>query len=330
METVEADVRRLPFPDGRFDQVLLVSTLEHVGADNERYGLDGAADPGGIHAALRELRRVLAADGSLLVTVPLGEPGDYGWFRQEDVRGWTRHFGRAGFFVEELELYELGKEGWRAAPTFSAEGVRYGDRGPAASAVLCADLSPRRLRRAGHARRPPAHRPAQARPALAAPAAGGLTREGRPVDWARARRHRPAHARPGPRRRVGDVRPRAAARARAGRRARLPRLPALDRAGCGRRAAVDGRPRLPRRLLDARPRARDDAGRGRAGPPAPRARGCRRDALPAHGDAPVGRPARRDHRARPLPRALPGDASRAPRCSGGASPGGGRCAARAG
>ena len=147
METVEADVRRLPFANGRFDQVLLVSTLEHVGADNERYGLDGAADPGGIQAGLRELRRVLAAGGSLLVTVPLGEPGDYGWFRQEDVRGWTRHFARAGFFVEELELYELGKEGWRAAPTFSADGVRYGDRGPAASAVLCADLSPRRLRR---------------------------------------------------------------------------------------------------------------------------------------------------------------------------------------
>ena len=147
MATVQADVRKLPFPDRHVDQVLLVSTLEHVGADNERYGLDAWPAGGGVHEALRELRRVLRRNGSLLVTVPLGEPEDYGWFRQEDVRGWTRRFARAGFFVEEQEIYELTPDGWRASPTFRSEGVRYGERGPAASAVLCAELSPRRLRR---------------------------------------------------------------------------------------------------------------------------------------------------------------------------------------
>ena len=146
METVHGDVRQLPFPDGDFDQVLLVSTLEHVGADNERYGV-GEAPSGGMDKALREIRRVLRADGSLLVTVPLGEPEDYVWFRQEDVRGWTRLFTHAGFFVEEQEVYELTDEGWHATPTFDAVGVRYGERGPAASAVLCVELSPNRLRR---------------------------------------------------------------------------------------------------------------------------------------------------------------------------------------
>ncbi len=147
LETVRADVRELPFGDASFDQVLLVSTLEHVGADNTVYGLDAEADEAGRLRALRELRRVLRPDGSLLVTVPLGEPGDHGWFRQDDVRGWTRLFARAGLFVEEQEAYELLEEGWRAAPAFRPEGVRYGDRGPGASAVLCAELSPRRLRR---------------------------------------------------------------------------------------------------------------------------------------------------------------------------------------
>lgn len=147
LETVVADVRKLPFPTMDIDQVLLVSTLEHVGADNERYGVGTAGDATGIPAALRELRRVLRPDGSLLVTVPVGEPEDYGWFRQEDVRGWTHHFVRAGFFVEEIEVYELREEGWRASPGFTGAGVRYGTRGPAASAVLCAELSPRRLRR---------------------------------------------------------------------------------------------------------------------------------------------------------------------------------------
>jgi len=147
METVVADVCELPFEDGAFDQVLLVSTLEHVGADNTVYGLDTTSDGDARLRALRELRRVLAADGSLLVTVPLGEKGDHGWFRQEDERGWSRMYARSGFFLEEVEAYELVPEGWRATRSFRAEGVRYGERGPAASAVLCADLRPGRLRR---------------------------------------------------------------------------------------------------------------------------------------------------------------------------------------
>ncbi len=144
---VQADVRDLPFEDGAFDLVLCVSTLEHVGADNTGYGLDAEDDGASRLTALRELRRVLAADGRLLITLPCGEPGEYGWFHQDDVSGWTRLLIRAGFFVEEQETYELTVDGWRAAPELDPTGLRYGERGPAASAVLCAELSPRRLRR---------------------------------------------------------------------------------------------------------------------------------------------------------------------------------------
>jgi SAM-dependent methyltransferase len=147
METVVADVRELPFADGSFDQILLVSTLEHVGADNTAYGLAAEDDPGSRVDALRELGRVVGARGRLLVTVPLGEPGDHGWFRLDDLDGWNRVFAAAGLFVEEQEAYELGEDGWRAAPAFRASGVGYGDRGPAASAVLCTELSAGRLRR---------------------------------------------------------------------------------------------------------------------------------------------------------------------------------------
>lgn len=146
METVEADVRELPFDDRSFDQVLLVSTLEHIGADNTLYGGAQEHDDGGRIAALRELRRVLRPNGTLLVTVPLGEPGNHGWFRQDDVQGWTSLYWSTGWFVEDVEAYELDDEGWRAAPTFDPTGVHYGERGPAASAVLCAELSPGRAR----------------------------------------------------------------------------------------------------------------------------------------------------------------------------------------
>jgi SAM-dependent methyltransferase len=147
LTTVQADVRELPFAQGSFDLVLCVSTLEHVGADNTGYGLEAEADGKSRLTALRELRRVLAPQGRLLLTVPCGEPGDYGWFRQEDVHGWTALFTKAGFFVEEQEVYELTDDGWRSSPELDATSLRYGERGPAASAVLCAELSPRRLRR---------------------------------------------------------------------------------------------------------------------------------------------------------------------------------------
>ena len=65
----------------------------------------------------------------------------------DDLDGWNRVFAAAGLFVEEQEASELGEDGWRAAPAFRASGVGYGDRGPAASAVPCTELSAGRLRR---------------------------------------------------------------------------------------------------------------------------------------------------------------------------------------
>ena len=65
------------------------------------YGVEAETGAGARLDALRELRRVLRRDGRLLVTVPLGEPGDHGWFRQEDERGWTSLYALAGWFAED-------------------------------------------------------------------------------------------------------------------------------------------------------------------------------------------------------------------------------------
>lgn len=148
LRTVVADVRRLPFSDRSFDLALCLSTLEHVGRDNRVYGLDAEDDEDGIEAALGELRRVLRRGGRLVVTVPCGEPEEHDWFVQHDPAGWNGLFLAAGFAVAEQEVYELEPEGWRAAPRFDPAGVRYGERGAGASAVLCTELRPRsRVRR---------------------------------------------------------------------------------------------------------------------------------------------------------------------------------------
>jgi len=141
--TVIADVRDLPFEDARFDIIFCVSTLEHVGRDNATYDVEAPRDEHGDAAALRELRRVLAPDGRLLVSVPTGVPDDQGWQVQREPPAWIELFEHAGFLVYEDELYVRGDEEWRTATLADAQDARYGERG--AGAVLLAELRPARL-----------------------------------------------------------------------------------------------------------------------------------------------------------------------------------------
>jgi len=82
-----ADLRRLPFADGTFDQVLCISTLEHVGKDNSIYTTDGAfreSRNADFEVAVRELGRVCKPGGQLLLSVPFGRFTDFGWYQQFD------------------------------------------------------------------------------------------------------------------------------------------------------------------------------------------------------------------------------------------------------
>ena len=143
LRSVVADVRQLPFPDGSFDLAFCISTLEHVGRDNEIYEVDARRETSGDEAALRELRRVLGRDGRLLVSVPTGLEDDQGWQLVRPPADWIALFERAGFIVYEDELYARDGTGWHAATLTEASSARY--EGPGAGAVLLAELHPRTL-----------------------------------------------------------------------------------------------------------------------------------------------------------------------------------------
>jgi SAM-dependent methyltransferase len=140
LRSTVADIRELPFDDGSFDLAICISTLEHIGRDNEIYGLGDQGDDQGATKALRSLRRVLGSHGRLLVSVPCGERQDLGWQVQLPPAEWVTLFEDAGLSVFEDEIYVLGDEGWATVSPFDPSGVRYGERGPGASAVLCAEL----------------------------------------------------------------------------------------------------------------------------------------------------------------------------------------------
>jgi SAM-dependent methyltransferase len=134
LQSVVADVRELPFPNRSFDVVFCVSTLEHVGQDNTRYGFAAEPDPAGPATALQELRRVTKRGGRIFVTVPChSRDTDSDWYLAQSADAWRALFRDADLYVYDEEVYVREGDRWRS-------GSRDGE------GVLCAELHPGRLR----------------------------------------------------------------------------------------------------------------------------------------------------------------------------------------
>jgi O-antigen chain-terminating methyltransferase len=142
LRTTVGNLCRLPLRDGAFDVVTCISTLEHVGSDNRRYGIAPSLGQGTMAQALAEFARVLAPAGRLLVTVPFGKFEDRGWFVQFDERAWLDLIRASPFVVEESAVFRHGELGWVGASRLEEMAdLRYGDGTAGASGVLCAELS---------------------------------------------------------------------------------------------------------------------------------------------------------------------------------------------
>ena len=146
-----ADLRQLPLRDHWFDEVICLSTLEHVGMDTAIYGATTprAADPQAeAAAALRELLRVTKPGGRVHVSVPFGRREDLGWLRQLDRAEVDDLFARAGVAPREETVFLHSPEGWRRVSAADAADASYNlgparddDLAVAARAVLCATIT---------------------------------------------------------------------------------------------------------------------------------------------------------------------------------------------
>ena len=148
------DLRASRFADAAFGMVLSVSTIEHIGLDNEKlYTSDTSkkeSSPDGYLAAVREFRRVLRPGGVCLITVPFGRARNHGWFQVFDsamVQGVVEAFGPATYRVDH---FGFSPQGWAAAEPqqlrdaafFDIQATRQldADRAAGARAVACIRL----------------------------------------------------------------------------------------------------------------------------------------------------------------------------------------------
>lgn len=121
------DLRNIPYRDAYFDLVICISTIEHIGMDNSLYAGRVVAEdsPLDYRQAIRELYRVTRAGGAVLITVPFGQPKNFGWFQQFDqtIVDWVT----GNYCATELAFYRYTDAGWQVATLSECLGCTYSE-----------------------------------------------------------------------------------------------------------------------------------------------------------------------------------------------------------
>ncbi len=145
VKMAQGDVRALPYPDGTFDLILCISTLEHIGLDVSGYGGQAQNELAGDVLAMREMARVLAPEGRLLITVPFGRREQLHWLKQYDQPAWDELLAQTDLVPSEAAYYRYGDvRGWRRTYPPNYPDRRFQEMGaPNATGVLCAELKPK-------------------------------------------------------------------------------------------------------------------------------------------------------------------------------------------
>jgi len=122
---VLSDVRSLPFTNNYFDQITCISTIEHVGMNNQRYGATAEHNTEDYIVALLEMKRILKDSGQALITVPFGIYEDFGWFQQFDQKMVNRIVEAFVPREHNISYYRYTSEGWNLCSSDFCSSVRY-------------------------------------------------------------------------------------------------------------------------------------------------------------------------------------------------------------
>lgn len=113
-----SDLRTMPFQRGWFDEIVCLSTLEHVGMDNSFYSPASEhrqQNTRDFESAVLELRRVLKPGGRLLISVPFGKYQNWGFFQQFDAALLDRAAEVFAPTFRKDAFYRYQASGWQIA-----------------------------------------------------------------------------------------------------------------------------------------------------------------------------------------------------------------------
>ena len=113
--------------DQRFALIISISTFEHIGFDDEAEGNSSEK----IQAAIAACRALLAPDGRLVITVPLG----YNPALDELIANETLGANEARFLLRH------GRHDWREVLRDKAIGTKYGEPFPYANGLWIAEFN---------------------------------------------------------------------------------------------------------------------------------------------------------------------------------------------
>lgn len=138
---VQADIRHTPYESDFFDLILCISTIEHVGLDNEGYQSSRSPfTPQGDVDALREMFRITKPRGRLLMTMPFGKFQYFGWFVQYDMDRLVRLLAATDYHVNEMHFFRY-RNGWHECYAHELKDVTYQSNGaPGAAGLVCVEL----------------------------------------------------------------------------------------------------------------------------------------------------------------------------------------------
>lgn len=124
------DLRQTPFQDEWFDEIVSVSTLEHIGFDNTFYGSNAKPESGNYIQAVNELWRILKPNGVLYITLPYGEADDIiingkVFARQFNADMLDRLLGCLKTDSKHSVFYRYTADGWILSEQSSCDDLHY-------------------------------------------------------------------------------------------------------------------------------------------------------------------------------------------------------------
>ncbi len=128
---IYGDLRQTILKSECFDEIVCISTLEHVGMDNTfLYSKDprfNESKHDDYRDAVREFKRLLKPGGRLFITVPYGRYENLGWLQQFDKKMVKTVLDVFGGSASNVAYYKYFADGWQISDASACAKSSYFD-----------------------------------------------------------------------------------------------------------------------------------------------------------------------------------------------------------